>query len=191
MSATFDRLQMEYDPYTLLQIVRVPDELRAARAELSAQLDKIDENSEPAEVARVASQRAALSRALGDLDLALADAERALAAAARTGELALMTAARVRLAQVHQAREEFSDSTRLLDSCMRDAPELPEMLRSFVFHHTGKNYYDQGRYAEAVETFTEALRLRELGGDPELVESSRLCLHTARRRLQHGVDENG
>lgn len=183
MSATFDRLRMEYDPETLREIVRVPDELRAARAELTAELDQIDERSDPAAVARLAGQRATVSRALGDLDLALADAERALAAAERTGDVTVITVARIRLAHVHQWREEFADSNGLFVRCLLDAPMLPGMLRSFVHQHAGKNLYDQGRFAEAAQQFAEALRLREDCGDPELVESSRLCLQAARQHL--------
>lgn len=184
MSATFDRLRMEYDPETLREIVRVPDELRAARAELTAELDRVDEKSDPAAVARLAGQRATVSRALGDLDLALADAGRALAAAERTGDLEVATVARIRLAHVHQWREEFADSNRLFVRCLLDATRLPATLRSFVHQHAGKNLYDQGRFAEAAKQFAEALRLRERSGDPELVESSRLCLRAARQHME-------
>ncbi|HEX5493367.1 MAG TPA: hypothetical protein VFX70_02185 [Mycobacteriales bacterium] len=183
MSATFDRLRLEYDSETLREMVRVPDELRAARAELTAELDGVDENTDPAGVARLAGQRATVSRALGDLDLALADAERALAAAERTGNLRVLTVTRIRLAHVHQWREEFTDSNALFALCMADLARLPDTLRSFVHQHAGKNFYDQRRYAEAAEQFAEALRLRE-GGDPELVESSRLGLKAAREHLE-------
>jgi len=183
VSATFDRLRLEYDPDTLREIVRVPDELRAARAELTNELDGIDENTDPAGVARLAGQRATVSRALGDLDLALADAERAMAAAERTGNPQVVTVTRIRLAHVHQWREEFTDSNALFAQCIRDVEGLPDSLRSFVHQHAGKNFYDQRRYAEAAEQFAEALRLRE-GADPELVESSRLGLEAARQHLE-------
>jgi hypothetical protein len=183
VSATFDRLRLEYDSETLREIVRVPDELRAARAELTAELDGIDENTDPAGVARLAGQRATLSRALGDLDLALADAERAMAAAERTGDTGVVMVTRIRLAHVHQWREEFTDSNALFAICLRNVAEVPDGLRSFVHQHAGKNFYDQRRYAEAAEQFAEALRLRE-GGDPDLVESSRLGLQAARQHLE-------
>jgi hypothetical protein len=183
VSATFDRLRLEYDPDTLREIVRVPDELRAARAELTNELDGVDESTDPAGVARLAGQRATISRALGDLDLALADAERAMAAAERTGNRRIVTVTRIRLAHVHQWREEFTDSNALFAQCLSDVDNLPDQLRSFVHQHAGKNFYDQRRYAEAAEQFAEALRLRE-GADPELVESSRLGLQAARQHLE-------
>lgn len=183
MSDTFDRLRMEYDSDTLREIVRVPDELRAARAELTAELDGVDENADPTSVARLAGQRATVSRALGDLDLALADAERAMAAAERSGNRQVITVTCIRLAHVHQWREEFADANALFARLVGGLDDLPDSLRSFVHQHAGKNFYDQRRYAEAVEQFAEALRLRE-GGEPDLVESSRLSLKAARQRLE-------
>ena len=122
-------------------------------------------------------------RAQAASDLALADAERAMAAAERTGNRRIVTVTRIRLAHVHQWREEFTDSNALFAQCLSDVDNLPDQLRSFVHQHAGKNFYDQRRYAEAAEQFAEALRLRE-GADPELVESSRLGLQAARQHLE-------
>ncbi|HEX8865906.1 MAG TPA: tetratricopeptide repeat protein [Lentzea sp.] len=110
------------------------------------------------------------ARMLGELDLA----ERALTAALG---LRPSTSARLRLAHVFQWQGRFAEAHALFAACLATG-EIPD----FVHQHWGKCYFDEGRYAEAREHFQRALELRE-GGDPALVESTRVALTAAAARL--------
>ncbi|RAS60344.1 tetratricopeptide repeat protein [Lentzea atacamensis] len=109
------------------------------------------------------------ARMLGELDLA----ERALT---KAFELRPSTAARLRLAHVLQWQGRFSEAHAEFAKCA-ETGEIP----GFVHQHWGKCYFDEGRYAEALEHFRAALALRE-GGDPALVESTRIAITAAAAR---------
>jgi tetratricopeptide (TPR) repeat protein len=177
-----DELGWDIDPDTLREVARAPAELTALRAELTGELDGVDEDAEPARVAELAGRRAVLSRALGDLDLALADGHRALAAAQRADDPGLVAVARARLAHVHQWRGEYGDSDALYEQCLAEAAALPAGLRAALHQHAGQSCYDQQRYAEAAEHFAEAVRLRQ-DGDPALLDAAERSLAAARRQL--------
>ncbi len=109
------------------------------------------------------------ARMLGELELA----ERALT---KAFELRPSTAARLRLAHVFQWQGRFAEA----HAEFRRAYETGE-IRDFVHQHWGKCYFDEQRYALAREHFAKALELRE-GGDPALIESTRVALTAADAR---------
>jgi tetratricopeptide (TPR) repeat protein len=123
------------------------------------------------------------ARAAGHLDLALDVLRDAVALADRIGEPRDRVLARLRLAHVHQWREEWALSDSLFAGCLAAAESLDARDRSFVAQHAGKNHFDQGRWAEAEALFERALTLRGELGDAALVESSRVALEAARGRL--------
>lgn len=112
------------------------------------------------------TQLGVAARVLGELELA----ERAL-----TTALALRpsTAARLRLAHVFHWQGRFDEAHAEFARCAESGE-----LADFVHQHWGKCYFDEGRYAEALEHFRAALALRE-GGDPALIESTRVAITAA------------
>ncbi|GLY47923.1 tetratricopeptide repeat protein [Lentzea sp. NBRC 102530] len=109
------------------------------------------------------------ARVLGRLDLA----EEALTTAFA---LRPSTAARLRLAHVYQWQGRFTEAHAEFARCA-DSGEIAD----FVHQHWGKCYFDEGRFEEARAHFRKALDLRE-GGDPALVESTRIALRAVEAR---------
>lgn len=107
------------------------------------------------------------ARMLGELELA----ERALT---RALELKPSTAARLRLAHVFQWQGRFAEAHAEFARCHETGE-----IRDFVHQHWGKCYFDEGRYAEALEHFHAALKLRT---DPALIESTRVAITAADAR---------
>jgi tetratricopeptide (TPR) repeat protein len=177
-----NELVFEFDPETLREIVRVPEQVKAVRTELTGELDSVDEETEPAQVAELAGQRSVLSRVLDDLDLALGDGQRAVSAAERAGDPQVLASAQARLAQVYQYRGEFEDATALFAGALMDAEKhgFPAGLRASLHENAGKNYFEQGLYGEAVEQFEAAVRLRD---EPESLAFAEAALSAARARL--------
>lgn len=95
-------------------------------------------------------------------------------------------AAHLRLAHVYQWQERFTESNQLFSETVMNVQKLEEpILLSFCYQHQGKNFFDQKRYSEALNCFKLALEIRELSGDLELIESSRLAVNKALSRVSN------
>lgn len=122
----------------------------------------------------------ALLRMLGELDAALAAGQdRVHEREPGTPEWA--TAA-IRLAHVHHWRGEFVEAHELLDAA--EEVLVGDIARTALVHqHRAKALFDAGRYAEAQREARRAVALREQGGDPGLIRSSRQALARIDRAL--------
>ncbi|HEU4328563.1 MAG TPA: tetratricopeptide repeat protein [Roseiflexaceae bacterium] len=159
-----------------------PEEVRAAVVWLGERVG--DEALDLRRRARLAGMLAVCARMLHDYPAALAAAATALELAGRLGDARLALVNRARLAHVYQWQGDFARSDALFDELLAACAADPDLARyrHAICQHAGKNLFDQGRYAQAVALFEEALALREGLGDPELIASTQLALVTARER---------
>jgi len=86
---------------------------------------------------------------------------------------------RIRLAHVYQEAKQYqlSDSLflQVVEIC-RTVPEVESFLH-FALQHSGKNEFDQGRYATALHFFEEALAIRLRSSAPaDQIESTRAAI---------------
>lgn len=157
-----------------------------------ANREVIDETAGLAYLASVAGredlpargERVALLRVLGRLDEADREGRAALELARQEGTPRQHVAAMIRLAHVRQWRRQWAAADALFAEALRRADELGEpLLRAFAHQHAGRNHVDQGRYAEALDSFRVALAIREAHDAPaDQLESTRGALRATRRR---------
>ncbi|WP_165449567.1 WG repeat-containing protein [Krasilnikovia cinnamomea] len=165
-------------PKTLRELADDPDPLRVVRDRLT---DKLEYAERAAVRARLLSLRAVASRALGDLDPALADAREALDHAEATTDLHLTALVRTRLAVVLQWRGEYAEADRRYAEA--DSAELPDVLRAAIAELAARCRFEQGRHLEACTLFERALDLRRVE-DPELVARVELALDVVHTRVR-------
>ena len=74
----------------------------------------------------------------------------------------------------------------MFDEALAMARQLDDpLMEAFAHQHAGRNFVDQGRYAEAVAAFRQALALREAhGAPPGQLDSTRGALRVAEARLR-------
>ena len=88
----------------------------------------------------------------------------------------------IRLAHVYQWQKDFSRSNILFDQLLES--EQKSELADFVWQHVGKNYFDQKRYKEALDSFQNALKLRQIKNSPkDQIESSENAISETLKRL--------
>ncbi len=169
-----------YDPETLREIVGDPDALQARIAQLHREL--AEQNEPPAEL-MLRGELVGRLRSGGRLDEALAEAQIALERARAVGTPAQQHLASLRKAHVHQWRGEFGTSNAMFDQLLSHGDEFGPVVQAFTYQHAGKNLYEQGRFAAAVDEFARALALRQEFELPDdQIESSRFSLDTARAK---------
>ncbi|PZR53118.1 hypothetical protein DNL40_08935 [Xylanimonas oleitrophica] len=156
------------DPVTLRE---VPDDVGAARAHVAALTARGPDGD---------AERVFWLRVLGELDEA-ARLGRAVVQRAEPGT-AQHAAALLRLAHVLQWQGRFAEADALFDDALRQARRLEHTaLTAFALQHSAKSLFDQRRHAEALDRFTEALRLREADGAPaDQIASTRQALAATR-----------
>jgi tetratricopeptide (TPR) repeat protein len=172
------------DPETLREVVAEPDALRRQIAEL-----RRDIQTAPDATAELLArgELVTLLRVLGELDDALEQAQRAVDRAQLAGTAPQQHLARVRLAQVHEWRGEFAQSTMLFVELLNGAVRFGPVIEGYTREQAGKNSYTQGLWSDALFQFAAALTLREAYKLPEReLETSRLGLAATRRHLAAG-----
>lgn len=174
-------VEPNHDPQTLREVY--PD-----RAAVEARLTELREQlrTAPDEIAELLArgELVALLRGTGRLDEALDEGRRAANRAELTGSPPQQHLARLRLAAVHQWRGEFAESNLLFTELIAACGQFGPVIEAFTRHDAGKNAYDQGHFADALEHFDHALRIREQNELPdEQIHASRLAVAAARRRL--------
>ncbi len=177
-------IEPTYDPDTLREVY--PD-LEAVRARVGALREQI--RTAPDETAELLArgELVALLIGLDDLDAALEEGRRAADRAEIAGSPPQQHLARMRLAQVHQRRGEFAQSTLLFTELLNASAQFGPVVGAFTLHDAGKNEYDQGHYADAREHFAKALAIREEYELPEeQMSSSRMAVAAAEARLRGG-----
>lgn len=134
-------------------------------------------------------ERVALLRVLGRLDEAEVEGAAALELARKNGTPRQQVAALIRLAHVVQWKRDWTRANVAFADAVAAAEALgDDSMLAFAHQHAGRNHVDQGRYAEAVRSFSTALELRLAAGAPaDQLESSRTALEVARRRLHQTI----
>lgn len=57
------------------------------------------------------------------------------------------------------------------------------LISIFALQHLGKNYFDMGKWPEAIKCFEEAIELRKEKGDRSLLESSEYAAIVTKNKL--------
>ncbi len=176
MTATtgFEDLRFDIDPVTLRELVPDHAALHEILAAIQQALDDTADD-ERTERCRLYGQRCVLLRLLGDLAGALTAGRLSLRYSGQ--DLALITVAGIRLAQVHQWKGEYRAADAMFAQALEGAPDG---YRSFAYQHAGKSKYEQGDADTAIRYFETAVRLRS-SGPADLRASAELALEAARR----------
>ncbi|HEX3813010.1 MAG TPA: hypothetical protein VHX59_09230 [Mycobacteriales bacterium] len=184
-----DELKVTYDPETLREVYADPDAVQRRIVELKKAIGTApDTTLEYMHRAELVD----LVRCSGDPDEALVQANLAVDRAEFVGKPAQQHMARLRLAHVHQWRGEFVEADLLFIELLGSGPGFGPAICAITHHHAGKNDYDQGRYADAVSQFEQALYLRrrhELPDDE--LTTTKQALKAAQARLTGPDDEHG
>ncbi len=171
---------LRIDPDTLQEVFDDPE---AAAEHVEVLRQRI--RDAPDEIAELLSRTELIEllRALGRLDEALDEANAAVDRAEIAGTAAQVHLARVRLANVHRQRGEYSDSNVLFTELLAAADQFGPVVEAFTHQGAGQNDFDQQHWDDAIARFAHALRIRE---ELELddADASRLALAAARRRVE-------
>ncbi|HMN68827.1 MAG TPA: tetratricopeptide repeat protein [Bdellovibrionales bacterium] len=172
------------DEITLREIPEDPDHLRDYIGELERRLEG---EADVAERARLLGEVGAWLRVAGRLELAEERVREALKLAPQVSlGIAFEVQQKIRLGHILQWRREFALSDGLFKEaiavCEKDTGA--RSFLDFAYQHAGKNFFDQGRFPEAVDMFGRALELRKKRKAPrELITSSKRGLKAAKRKL--------
>ncbi|MEK7355965.1 MAG: tetratricopeptide repeat protein [Bdellovibrionota bacterium] len=93
----------------------------------------------------------------------------------------------LRLANVLQWQEKFDQSTPLfaetLATCRAIAEAMPFL--DFALHHSGKNFFDQGKWTDALALFEEALTIRKRREAPaDQIQSTEQAIAQTKKNMQ-------
>lgn len=153
-------IQYQHDHLKTLQD---PQELVRAYGELGVNLRQADRFSEAEDV---------LKKALEIV------AEKNLGVASEVQQ-------KIRLAHVYQEQRNFAESNALFEECLGlcQSNKLDHYY-PFALQHQGKNLFDQKRYAEALEYFEKALKLRiSVKAPQDQIESTERAIERTRELL--------
>ncbi len=96
--------------------------------------------------------------------------------------------ARLRLGVTYQWKQQFSKAEKIFLDCIEIArnSEEKEMVgyEDYALLHLGKCKFDQGFYNEALEYFTQAIELRIVKGDIELIKTTEKAIEVVRAHLK-------
>jgi tetratricopeptide (TPR) repeat protein len=149
-------------------------------------LDRLDEEEiETRHRIQILGLIGGYARMLKDFTTAQKTLTSALELSELLGDKQLKTANMIRLAHVHQWRQDYVSSEILFEevitACQRD-PTIASYL-DFAYQHMGKCKFDRRQYKEALYYFEQALVLRGDKGDNSLVDSTQLAIDVASRCL--------
>ena len=94
----------------------------------------------------------------------------------------------LRLAHVHQWKQEFAKAHLLFNQAKEfmDIHPVSESLLAAYHQHLGKLYFDQNRFVEAKDEFSKALGIRQkIIAPSDQIESSQFSLEVTLNRLSN------
>lgn len=97
---------------------------------------------------------------------------------------------KIRLAHVFQEAKKFQQSNLLFSEVVQTCRSIEEAspLLHFALQHAGKNEFDQGKYAEALENFEEALSLRQAQSAPsDQIQSTQAAIARTKQLMEYKV----
>lgn len=97
---------------------------------------------------------------------------------------------KIRLAHVFQETKQFQQSNSLFSEVIQTCRSTDDAspLLHFALQHAGKNEFDQGKYAVALENFEEALSLRlSIAAPLDQVESTQAAIARTKQLMEYKV----
>ena len=92
----------------------------------------------------------------------------------------------LRLANVYQWNKDFQKANSLFNNtillCKTD--ESCDQYLDFAFQHYGKCLFDQSLFSEALKQFQEALKIREIKGKAELINSTEIAISVTKHKIK-------
>jgi tetratricopeptide (TPR) repeat protein len=163
-----------------------PEDMRAALASHIAQHAAAPDHGERM---ALAGQIGVYARILGDLETAERYLTEAVRLAQRANDRRALMINVIRLGHVWQWQRRFDLSNPLFSRLVKGIIEDPDLydLRESAFQHAGMNYFDQGRFADALLCFAHAWELRLRTGNAELVGAAKLAMDITTVRLHGGA----
>jgi tetratricopeptide (TPR) repeat protein len=170
-----------------------PDTLRAVALDPAAMLQHADEllahtetTANQTVAARARSSAAIWFAIAGDVDQAHAQALLALSFQRTQHSLPDITVTEIRFAQILQLRGKLDAADALLTQAVARCRTNSAVANSldFALQHLGKVQFERRQSAQALQTFGEALVLREAKDEADLIESTRLAIEAVRRHMR-------
>lgn len=99
----------------------------------------------------------------------------------------LLIQQKIRLANTLQWKKDFNKSNLMFDELIKtcEANNKARVYLDFVYQHSGKNYFDQGKYELALENFDNALKLRKRKQSPvDQLESTIQAIQIVKNKLK-------
>ena len=160
----------------LREVPNNPHEMALALKHLITEFERLEPKGE--ERIKQLGQIGSYARILKQFEIAEAAINEALNLCKSNGDAPREVVNLIRLAHIYQWQGQYSESNRLFSLLLeRTRSELEAFyLEDFVLQHTGKNYFEQQRYAEALELFERALEIRVAKGDESLIESTEVAI---------------
>lgn len=127
------------------------------------------------------------NRILGDLEKAEMHLLQSLKLIEEHGlDLRFAIQQRIRLGTVLQWQRRFNQSNALFAELIDECTNLPEgsAYLAFALQHSGKNFFDQHRYQEALESFEAAAEIRSATSvAADQIQSTEFAIKETKKRL--------
>lgn len=178
------RLEKKFDDESLREVPSDPKGLRQYTDELVQSLASV---TDPKKQVSILGELGVHLRSLEDLDRAQEVLLEALNII-KDHQLGIKREIqqKIRLGHVLQWKKSFTESDALFDevvSACRTSGDLGEYI-AFALQHAGKNFFDQGRFAEALSYFEEAMTIRLTQKAPQdQIDSTLLAIERTKALL--------
>ena len=167
----------------------VPDDavqMQKGLAWLENELMTSKNQATPKEAALL-SQIGVYARILGDLDLAEDSFNKAIEILECAGRPDHILGVKLRLAIVHQFRGAYTKADNFYHNAIKairsSKDERVSKYLDFALQHLGKSRFEQKLYQESLDYFLEALEIRLMKGDIELIGSTEKAIAKIREKL--------
>lgn len=154
----------------------VPTNPQEMNTFVNYQLDQIKLTDNPLQQVKLLGEAGVYLRILRQLDEAekyLIKAEAIIAS--NSLPISMSISQQIRLAHVYQWKKNFNLSNMMFEEILKtcEREEGLGALIDFSWQHAGKNYFDQQKWAKALNAFEKALELRKTRNAPQdQIESS-------------------
>lgn len=174
-----------------ISLREIPTNPKSFQAGITAQITAVKHLAEDVEKARQLSQIGVWSRIVGDLDQSTSYLQAAAELLKKLGQensrLAKVNC--LRQAQTLQFQGNYKAAEAIYNTLakqiLEDAIEKDQVLLDFIYQHQGKNYFEWGKYQQALEYIQKAITIRAKKGNKELLASSRLAYKTIEAKMKN------
>lgn len=161
------------------------NELTTAVDQLREELRALSKGADPART-RVLTRWIGIGQlSLGNHDEARTFLRQSLDLAAASGNTRAVVATGLNLGDAHRYADDVQTADALYRSALNTARSQHPELIDFALQHTGKHLMERGDLAGAQAHLQEALRLRIVKGNTELIESTQAALDRVELLIGH------